>query len=419
VSAFRLKLRSDLHSYRPRKIRCVRLSNPFKSSSLIGIRIDIMASNAILELRSRRLSWLLSMLIALPAASQNPDQPKSTCKPPGRLVDLGGFRLHLFCTGQPSGSPTVLLLHGLGDSSLDWGLVQPEVAPFARVCSYDRAGAGWSDPGPSPRGPLTAAKELHSLLINAKVTGPYVLVAHSWGGLIARVYASQFPTEVAGMVLVDPTHEDAYFEINGQIVVPRLVSDTEWATIKPKGSSPHGERSVTKLNPPFDRLPPDEQTLRECLMSLPLSQSQIDGGDVQDMRQDLADVYALTRTKDGKYRIGDIPLIVLTRSIDGAHGPLAPEKLKYNEQMEDDLTHASSLAKHVVASTSDHHIQLTEPDLVITSIREVFATAVQIDSPLLFVDNADLRDHPLSRSVAAGSPVGRRCLTPEGRRTQP
>jgi pimeloyl-ACP methyl ester carboxylesterase len=216
------------------------------------------------------------------------------------------------------------------------------------------------------------------LLLNAKVPGPYVLVAHSWGGLIARVYGSQYPAEVAGIVLVDPTHEDAYFEINDHIVVPRMVSDSEWAAIKPKGSSPHGERSVTKLNPPFDRLPPDVQTLRECLMSLSLSQSRIDGEDVQDMRQDLAEVYALTRTKGGKYIIGDIPLIVLTRSLDGDHGPLDPDKLKYNQQMEDDLAHASHLGKHVVASTSDHHIQLTDPDLVVNAIRDTVASAVKL-----------------------------------------
>jgi pimeloyl-ACP methyl ester carboxylesterase len=300
------------------------------------------------------------------------------CKPPGRFIDLGGFRLHIFCTGQPSSKPTVILLHGLGDSSLDWGLVQPEVARFARVCSYDRAGAGWSDPGPSPRGTLTAAKELHSLLIDAKETGPYLLVAHSWGGLIARVYASQYPTDVAGMVLVDPTHEDAYFEINDHIVVPRLVTDSEWATMKPKGPSPHGARSLTKLNPPFDRLPSGGQTLRLCLMSLALSQAQIDGGDVQDMRHDLAEVYSLTRTRDGKYKIGHIPIIVLTKSLNNVSGPLSLEKLRYNDRLEDGLAHASPLGKHVVASTGDHHIQMTDPDLVIASIRDTFIAAVKM-----------------------------------------
>jgi pimeloyl-ACP methyl ester carboxylesterase len=118
--------------------------------------------------------------MSLTAVPQNPEAQKNSCEPPGRLVDAGGFRLHIFCTGPVSRNPTVILLHGLGDNSLDWGLVQPEVARFTRVCSYDRAGAGWSDPGPAPRGPLTVAKELHSLLTNAKETGPYVLVGHPW-----------------------------------------------------------------------------------------------------------------------------------------------------------------------------------------------------------------------------------------------
>ena len=316
--------------------------------------------------------------MTLSAAGQNPEVYKDGCKPSGRLIDVGGFRLHIFCTGQTSKNPTVILLHGLGDSSLDWGLVQPEVAHFARVCSYDRAGAGWSDSGPAPRGPLTAAKELHLLLVNAKEVGPYVLVAHSWGGLIARVYASQYPREVAGMVLVDPTHEDMYFEINDHIVVPRLLTDSEWATMKPKGLSPHGERTVAKLNPPFDRLPLEVQIIRRCLMSLPLSESRIAGGDVEEMRQDLSEVYSLSRTKAGGYRIADIPLVVLTKSPNGPSGPLDAEKLKYNDQLGDDLAHASKFGNHVVASTSDHHIQLTEPELVINAIRDTVGAAVKV-----------------------------------------
>jgi pimeloyl-ACP methyl ester carboxylesterase len=314
----------------------------------------------------------------LSAVPQDPEIQKNGCTPPGRLIDVGGFRLHIFCIGPASRNPTVILLHGLGDNSLDWGLVQPEVGRFVRVCSYDRAGAGWSDPGPAPRGPLTVAKEMHSLLINAKEIGPYVLVAHSWSGLIARVYASQYPTEVAGMVLVDPTHEDMFFEINGPIVVPRLVTDREWETMKPKGSAPRGARTVAKLNSPFDRLPLDTQALRRCLMSLPVSESRIVGGDVQEMRQDLAEVYSLTRTKDGGYRVRNIPFVVMTKSPNGPPDPLAGEKQTYNDQLGNNLVHASRYGNYVVASTRDHHIQLTEPDLVISSIRETVSMAARV-----------------------------------------
>ena len=139
------------------------------------------------------------------------------------------------------------------------------------------------------------------------------------------------------MVLVDPTHEDMYWEINGRIVVPRLLTDSEWATMKPKGLSPRGERPAPKLIPPFDRPPSDVQTLRRWLMSLPLSESQIAGGDVRDMRQHLAQVYPLTRGKDGGYRVGDIALVVLTKATTGPAGPLRPQELKSSDQLADEL----------------------------------------------------------------------------------
>ncbi|HWR73601.1 MAG TPA: alpha/beta fold hydrolase, partial [Nitrospirota bacterium] len=126
--------------------------------------------------------------------------------PPGRIVDVGGYRLHLNCTGE--GSPTVILESGMNEFSLSWALVQPGVAKFTRVCSYDRAGLGWSDPGRAPRTSETIVRELHALLRAAGITGPLVLAGHSFGGMNARLYARRYPNEVAGMVLVDSAHED-------------------------------------------------------------------------------------------------------------------------------------------------------------------------------------------------------------------
>src|ERR1041384_6036419 len=146
----------------------------------------------------------LLLLPLLAVAQRKEKQPAYA--PPGKLVDIDGYRLHLNCTGK--NGPTVVLIAGAGDFSFDWGLVQPNVSRFARVCSYDRAGLAWSDPGPTPRTMLQDAYELHELLRAAGVKAPYVLVGHSIGGLIARVYAAQYPHDVAGMVLVDPTHED-------------------------------------------------------------------------------------------------------------------------------------------------------------------------------------------------------------------
>src|SRR5215467_3587743 len=128
------------------------------------------------------------------AARQTQDASKATettPRPPGKLVDVGDHRLHIYCTGR--GGPAVVLEAGAGDFSLDWSLLQPKVARFTRVCSYDRAGSAWSDPGPTPRTMRQIATELHTGLHRAGIKGPYVLVGQSLGGLIVRVYADLFP----------------------------------------------------------------------------------------------------------------------------------------------------------------------------------------------------------------------------------
>jgi pimeloyl-ACP methyl ester carboxylesterase len=131
--------------------------------------------------------------------------------PPGKLVDVGGWRLHLNCTGEARASqPTVILEAGSGDFSVEWSLVQPGVARFARVCSYDRAGDGWSELGPHPRTMHQIVYELHTLLDKAGVKPPLVLVGHSYGGLLVRLYASTYPAEVAGMVLVEGGADDPW-----------------------------------------------------------------------------------------------------------------------------------------------------------------------------------------------------------------
>ena len=131
--------------------------------------------------------------------------------PPGQLVDIGGYRLHLWCTGD--GAPVVILDTGLGGSSADWGFVQPDVARFTRVCSYDRAGMGYSDPGRSPRTARRIASELAELLVRTGIGGPVVLVGASIAGFGVRVFASDHPERAAGLVLVDASHEDQPHEV--------------------------------------------------------------------------------------------------------------------------------------------------------------------------------------------------------------
>jgi pimeloyl-ACP methyl ester carboxylesterase len=128
--------------------------------------------------------------------------------PPGQLVDVGGYQLHVYCVG--TGGPTVVLDALFPGTVSNWAWVQPEVAKTTRVCAYDRAGLGWSDRGPMPRDARQHARELHTLLANAKIPGPYVLVGHSLGGLSARMFADQYPGEVAGLALIEATNPDSW-----------------------------------------------------------------------------------------------------------------------------------------------------------------------------------------------------------------
>jgi pimeloyl-ACP methyl ester carboxylesterase len=141
--------------------------------------------------------------------------------PPGRLIDLGGWRLHLLCTGEARTSqPTVIVEAGSGDFSVDWSLVQPGVARFARVCSYDRAGAGWSDLGPRPRTMHQIVWELRTLLQKAGERPPYVLVGHSSGGWLVRIFRSTYPSDVAGLVLCESGDERGLFTLKDDEKVP-------------------------------------------------------------------------------------------------------------------------------------------------------------------------------------------------------
>jgi pimeloyl-ACP methyl ester carboxylesterase len=148
-----------------------------------------------------------AVTIAASAAAQEPIAPPVPA--PGRLIDVGGWQLHLNCIGaSKDGQPTVILESGVGDFSVEWSLVQPRIASIARVCSYDPAGDGWSDLGPYPRTLHQIVYELHTLLERANVRPPYVLVGHSYAGWLVQLYASEYAPQVAGIVLVEPGESD-------------------------------------------------------------------------------------------------------------------------------------------------------------------------------------------------------------------
>jgi pimeloyl-ACP methyl ester carboxylesterase len=143
---------------------------------------------------------------------------------PGRLIDIGGHRLHLNCTGAAGGGPTVVFEAGLGESSTTWATVQQGLTDTTRVraCSYDRAGYAWSEPGPGRRDAGRLAEELHTLLGTAGERGPFVLVGHSFGGQVVRLFADRWPADTAGLVLVDVTDERATGALQASVPIIRV-----------------------------------------------------------------------------------------------------------------------------------------------------------------------------------------------------
>ena len=323
------------------------------------------------------------MLIWMTASGQQKHK-EPTYSPPGKLVDVGGYRLHLNCTGKSG--PTIVLIAGGGDFSFDWGLVQPGVSRFARVCSYDRAGLAWSDPGPAPRTMKQDAYELHLLLKTARIKSPYVLVGHSVGGLIARVYAGQYPDEVAGMVLVDSTHEDTTLMFQGKLVRVRAsakgiavppVQTMQSSPPKPPAAEDIEQFELNqkmfgapKIEPPFDKLPAATQAWRLRFLAQPPRAAA--GPNFWD--EELQEMF-IARAKT-PYQLDDKPLVVLLPKPDGNPPPgISAEEWKpVNEEKRQQKVGFANLSRNsklIIAGGSGHHIQLDEPDVVTNAIRLV------------------------------------------------
>jgi pimeloyl-ACP methyl ester carboxylesterase len=311
---------------------------------------------------SMRIFWLsrLAVLIwVLPVGLSfcQTDQPRP--EPPGKLVDVGGRKLHLYCTGK--GSPSVILEAGAGSFSTDWGLVQPEIAKRTRVCSYDRACYGWSDPGPEWDSTAQVANDLQIALRKAGEHPPYILVGHSMGGLFVRWYQHGHPGQVVGMVLVESYETTA--PVNGKQVPLYTLTKEQLQANLPPPSSLKKPPLPTAVHAPFDKLPPSLQNTHLWLERHFFETLDFGKGPemMESWRSALSTLHDASLKPDSLH---GMPVVVLTR-----------EDVNLDErEQQRALSHLSSRATWEIAIGSSHFVQLDRPDLVIGAIEKIMHT---------------------------------------------
>jgi pimeloyl-ACP methyl ester carboxylesterase len=314
----------------------------------------------------RRNSTLLAIICSSVLVLPSPSSTESDPVPPGHLIDIGGRRLHLNCTG--SGVPTIVAESGLGGFSTDWALVQPEVSKFTRFCSYDRAGYAWSDNGPALDMVEETVDDLRMLLRKAGVDPPYVLIGASLGGLYVRAYQRRFPEEVAGLVLADASSEHFLdFQIEGKDKVLADMSAEELRRMfEARLRAPATPRILpTTVEAPADRLPKEAQSarlwaLRKLMSSEPVIPTF---SGAESWREEFI---ALRPQSPLGHPLGDLQLIVLIRGLntDNRHREVAAE-----------FAALSRVGKLVVAEQSEHEIHMYRPDLVVQSLKDLVVAA--------------------------------------------
>ena len=286
--------------------------------------------------------------------------------------------MHLNCSGD--GSPTVIFDAALGGSSLSWTLVQPETAQFTRCCSYDRAGFGWSDAGPLPRTAGRIADELWTLLERANVPPPYVLVGHSFGGLVMRIFAARHRGDVAGLVLVELAHPEEWIEPNererariaqgvrlcrrGRIaarlgvarLVSRLVSFGALSVARgavalvSRGGLTRADEEILA---PIWKLPPTARAALRWMWTQPRFFEAL-GSQIDTICQSAGEALDAGN-------VGDIPLVVVSATRPPPHQVALQER----------LARMSSKGRRIVASSSGHWVPLDQPEVVVAAVREV------------------------------------------------
>jgi pimeloyl-ACP methyl ester carboxylesterase len=298
---------------------------------------------------------------------------------PGRLVDIGGTRLHLLESG--TGHSSVILEAGIAASCLNWTSLQADLALSMRVCSYDRAGLGWSDPAKSPRTISNAVDELHALLTAAQVPPPFILTGHSFGGLLVRCYAAKYPAQVAGLVLLDPLADSEWLtpsEAQGKTLKRGAMLSLRGAALARFGvvrfglatlasglqfipklvaraaSSGTGESAISRLVREVQKMPPETWPLVQAHWCQPKSFLTM-ANYLESLPASASQASTLGRPP------AHIPITILSASNSTA-AQLAER---------DALARHSLHGKHIIASKSGHWVHFDQPELVLQAIREV------------------------------------------------
>jgi pimeloyl-ACP methyl ester carboxylesterase len=285
-------------------------------------------------------------------ARQNP--------PPGQLVAVDDHQMHIYCIGQ--GSPTVVLEGGAPEWSIHWRNVQEEVSRFTRVCAYDRAGYGWSEPGPEPRTAAQIVTELHALLANAGEKGPFVLAAHSLWGPAALLYQHDYPDEVSGLVFVE-SWSPQLFSPTPAVIQQSVSINDALGKMAPFGLLRFLRR--TGILPLDDLLKAD--LLPEDLR--PALQAEMVG---QGMWTTISQEYRAMEESAKQLQVldslGDLPLTVIKA------GQREPNDYPPNDvwdQAQEQLTKLSTKGRLVVAEESGHFVQMEAPEIVAQALQEV------------------------------------------------
>lgn len=297
------------------------------------------------------------VMIGLLAASCHSQPKPESYDPPGRLVDIGGRKLHLYCIGE--GSPTIVLMAGGGAYSIDWALVQPKISEQTRVCSYDRAGLGWSDSGRADETVEQTVTDLHNLLRAAGEKSPYVLVGASIGGIYIRAYQHAYSDEVGGLVFSNSSNRVGMY-VKGKTGLIWELTEDELRSAYPLPANAKGP-APTREDDPFDKLPAELQATRLWLDKRSWeSWDPAKQGPASMLSWRAEFLREFQETDDIAQRpLGQLPVVVVS-----SEPATREEDRRKRDGAAARLDFLSSNTMHVTATGSGHEIHLYQPDTV-------------------------------------------------------